>query len=114
MGMEGALHINGPSPTSHGKTISITIDNIDGQSLVMMLDDMGICLSTGSACNSMDVKVSHVLKAMGLSDEQARSTIRVSFSMDNDADSVSQAAWAVSVCANTIMSCNVKGDVFDV
>ena len=102
-GMDGVLHINGPSPTSPGKTMSITIDGVDGQSMVMMLDSMDIYLSTGSACNSREVKSSHVLKAMGLSDDQARNTVRVSFSIEHNAESVSQAAWAMFICASTIM-----------
>lgn len=42
-----------------------------------------VCISQGSACNSKEIKPSHVLKAIGLSDEQARSTFRVSFSNTN-------------------------------
>ena len=53
------------------------------------LDLMGICVSTGSACNSEETKVSHVLKAIGLNDKEAKGTIRLSFgknNSDNDVD----------------------------
>ena len=41
-----------------------------------------VCISQGSACNSQEIKTSHVLKAIGLTDEQARNTFRVSFVND--------------------------------
>lgn len=72
--------------------ISLTIDGIDGESLVMMLDAMGICISAGSACNSESIEPSHVLKAIGLTDEQAHSTIRISLS---DTTRVQEAHYTV-------------------
>lgn len=57
--------------------ISITIDGVDGESLVLMLDTMGICISAGSACTSESIEPSHVLRAIGLTDEQAHSTVRI-------------------------------------
>ena len=44
---------------------------------------MGICVSTGSACNSAETQVSHVLKAIGLDETEAKGTIRLSFGKDN-------------------------------
>lgn len=72
--------------------ISLTIDGVDGESMVMMLDTMGICISAGSACNSESIEPSHVLKAIGLTDEQAHSTIRISLS---DTTRVQEAHYTV-------------------
>lgn len=52
--------------------------NITGEALLYMLDMSDIKIATGSACNSADMTPSHVLKAIGLSDEEAMRTIRIS------------------------------------
>ena len=56
--------------------------NINADSMVIFLSDFDICCSAGSACSSKDTKPSHVLKAMGYSDEDARKCLR--FSIDNN------------------------------
>ena len=49
---------------------------------------MGICISTGSACDSKNTQVSHVIKAIDVPEEYAKGTIRVSLGRDNSADDV--------------------------
>ena len=71
--------VNGhPQQTTHS-ILSLTIKGVDGESLIMLLDMEGIAVSTGSACASHAINKSHVLKAIGLSDEESQSTIRLSF-----------------------------------
>ena len=70
--------INGDMENRLPGNISITFNGVDGESLVMMLDRMGICISTGSACSSGDLTPSRVLKMIGLTDEQAHGTVRLS------------------------------------
>lgn len=63
--------------------INVTFpQNITGESLLYTLETSGIYIGTGSACNSKEIKPSHVLKAIGLSDEQAMKTVR--FSLPDD------------------------------
>lgn len=63
--------------------ISLTIkENVTAEALVYILNSSGICISSGSACNSHSEDPSYVLKAIGLSDEDAVRTIRISFSDD--------------------------------
>lgn len=75
--------INTPEK-SVSNIINITFNhNITGESLVYLLDMANIYISTGSACNSHSNKPSATLKAIGLTDEQALKTIRISLPNDN-------------------------------
>lgn len=84
---EAALLRAIPNSTIHGQTVprlpnttSIRFDNVDAEALVIALDLQGLSLSGGSACTSGAVEPSHVLRAMGLTDTEARSTVRISLS----------------------------------
>lgn len=59
--------------------INVRFAGVDAQSLLLYLDSKGISVSAGSACHSDNNTPSHVLKAMGLSDEEALSSLRFSF-----------------------------------
>jgi cysteine desulfurase len=61
-------------------TASFTFEYIEGESLLLMLDMMGICASTGSACSSKSLEPSHVLLAMGLPHEIAHGSLRLTLS----------------------------------
>lgn len=74
------ITINGAAAERVPNTASITFRNADGEGLVIALDLEGVAVSTGSACSSGRVEPSHVLLAMGLSPDLARSTVRFSLS----------------------------------
>jgi cysteine desulfurase len=57
--------------------IHLTIPGIDNERLLMELDERGILIATGSACSASNDTPSHVLQAIGLSEEQSRSSIRI-------------------------------------
>jgi len=63
--------------------ISLSFPGYEGETLLHRLDLMKICVSTGSACDSQRTQISHVLKAINLSDEYARGTIRISLGINN-------------------------------
>lgn len=63
--------------------LNVSFKNVDGYMLAKMLSDNGIYVSNGSACNSKDLKPSHVLMALGLSEKTAYNSIRFSFSKYN-------------------------------
>lgn len=80
---EGVLKISGVSVNARKSqrlpnTSSLSFQGLKGHSVLMALDLKGIAVSAGSACASGTVKPSHVLKAMGRSEEEASSAIRVS------------------------------------
>lgn len=68
--------------------LSVTFHGINAQYLISMLDLNGIYVSAGSACSSGEAKPSRVLKAIGLSDEDALSTIRITLSKDNTKEEI--------------------------
>ena len=74
-GDESCVHVNGMSILTPGKTINLRMDGVDGETLLLMLDGKGVCVSAGSACRSHEAEPSHVLSAMGLSKDEARSSI---------------------------------------
>ena len=68
--------------------VSLSFKGADGEMLLHRLDLMGICVSTGSACDSKNTQISHVLRAMHVPEEYARGTIRISLGKDNTVDEV--------------------------
>jgi cysteine desulfurase len=80
-------HLNGHKDKRLPNNVNISFGTIEGEAICLNLDLAGICVSTGSACSSSSMEASHVLLAMGLSPEQARSSIRFSmgkWSSDED------------------------------
>lgn len=63
--------------------ISVSFPGYDGEALLHLLDLKGVCVSTGAACNSKNTEISHVLKAIGLQEDSARGTLRITFGEEN-------------------------------
>jgi cysteine desulfurase len=70
------VRLNGHHEQRLPNNVNISVDFIEGESTCLNLDLEGICISTGSACSSSDAEPSHVLLGIGLSHEQARSSLR--------------------------------------
>ena len=75
--IEGS-HLNGEPKKRLPNNINFSFPGIEGESLIMQLDLMGIAASTGSACSSAKLEPSHVLLAIGLRPEQAHGSLRLS------------------------------------
>ena len=63
--------------------LSLSFKDCDGETLMHRLDLKNICVSTGSACNSRQIKISHVLQALKVPADYIRGTIRITFGKEN-------------------------------
>lgn len=72
--------INGSMTDRLVNNISISFKGVDAEALLLLLDTKGICISSGSACNSREKEVSYVLKAIGVDEDYIHGTIRISLS----------------------------------
>jgi cysteine desulfurase len=86
-----SLQINGDRTRRLPNTSNLAIEGVDSEGMLMLLDQRGICCSAGSACTAGSLEPSHVLKAMGFSNERARGSLRFSFSRFNSEAEVEQA-----------------------
>ena len=77
------VQVNGDREHRLPNTTNLAFDGVDSEAVLMLLDQQGICCSAGSACTAGSLHPSHVLKAMGFSDDRARSSLRFSFSRFN-------------------------------
>ena len=82
------ISINGHGAQRLPNTSNISFENIDGESVLLLLDEIGVAASTGSACSSGSPDPSHVLLAMGLSPLKAKSSLRFSLGIDSSDEDV--------------------------
>lgn len=90
-------HVNGPRDRSRriANNASFCFAFIEGEALLLALDLGGVAASSGSACTSGSLEPSHVLKAMGVPDEIARSSLRLSVGKENTAEQIERVLEAV-------------------
>lgn len=81
---------------SIGNTINLSFPGVDGEALCMMLDLHGICVSHGAACEAGQSEPSHVLKAMGQSDQEAQEAVRISLGLRNTYGDMDEVAAVLS------------------
>lgn len=94
------LQFNGVNAPRVPNTLNVCFDGIEGEAMVISLDLKGFSVSSGAACSSGAVEPSHVLLAIGLTRQQAKSSIRFSLGLGNDEAQVDQLIEAVAAsCA---------------
>ena len=82
------IHLNGHLTRRLPNNVHVSVDFVEGESMLLDLDLEGISASTGSACTSSDLEPSHVLLALGIPPEQAHCSLRFTFGRENtEADS---------------------------
>lgn len=100
--LQDIVSVNGCPVGNPGRILNLRFKNVDGETLVLMLDSRGICISAGSACRSRESEPSRVLKEIGLTDDEARDSVRVSFSELNTTAEVVEAAEIFAKCISVL------------
>lgn len=96
---EFGCKVNGALNPRLPNNVNVTFpQSISGESLLYMLDMSDVKISVGSACNSHSIKPSHVLKAIGLSDEDAMKTIRLTISESITHDDIDKVVDEINKC----------------
>ena len=96
------IEFNGHNFNRIYNNLSVTINGINAEQLVALLDLRNICISMSSACNAGTKTPDRTLKAIGLSDEEAFSTIRISFDYNTTKDMVDTFVDALSECVHSL------------
>ncbi|MDH4206180.1 MAG: cysteine desulfurase NifS [Desulfobacteraceae bacterium] len=80
--------VNGDRDNRLPNTTSIAFEYVEGEAILLMMDEFGICASSGSACTSGSLEPSHVLRAMGVPFTAAHGSIRFSLSIYNTEEEI--------------------------
>jgi cysteine desulfurase len=80
--------INGDRGNRLPNTLSVSFEYVEGESILLLLSNLGICASSGSACTSGSLEPSHVLRAMGVPFTAAHGSIRFSLSVYNSKEEI--------------------------
>lgn len=96
--------LNGPEPGEDrlSNNLNITIEGVQGETVLLSLDMMGVEASAGSACTTGNSEPSHVLLAMGLDQESARASLRLTVGRGNSVDEIERAADALAEVVSRI------------
>ena len=94
--------INSHAQFSLPNLVSISIRYIEGESVLLMLDDDGLAISTRSACATGSLRASHVLLSLGLSHADAQGTLVISFGVDNTEEDVTMLLQSLKQVVTTL------------
>ena len=96
------VYLNGHPNKRIFNNLSFTFEGINAEQLITLLDLKGIQVSAGSACSSGNLTPSRILKSIGLNDEEALSTIRVSFDYNTTTDMIDEFIDALVECIRSL------------
>jgi len=98
----GGIFTNGSLEKGVASILNIGFVGVEAETLVLFLDLKRIAISTGSACTSGSIDPSHVLMALGLNEEQAMSSIRISISEENSIDEMDYIVSSIKEFLNSV------------
>ena len=82
------VNLNGDDTLRLPNNVNFSFSGVEGEPLLLGLDFAGICVSSGSACSSGSLEPSHVLTSLGLTDEQAQGSLRITLGRENTVEEV--------------------------
>src|SRR5208282_5480960 len=103
------LRLNGSPPFRN--TLNLTFPGVLGESMLIALDLEGVEVSMGSACAAGAVEPSHVLRAMGRSVAEARSSLRISLGWSNTAEEMNAAAEIIPAVWRRVADAEPQSEV---
>ena len=83
-----AIYLNGDPVRRLPNNLHVRLQGIEGESMILMLDMEGICVSSGSACTTGSLEPSHVLLALGIPAEEAHGSLRVTLGRSTTSEDV--------------------------
>ena len=101
------IYVNGTGNIAN-TILNIEVQGVDAETLILLMDVNGVAVSAGSACHSHSIEPSHVLKAMGLSDSEARSSVRISASSFQTEKDIVDAAHIMAQCICKLVNLNAE------
>jgi len=103
-----SVQVNGSCNKRLPNTSNLAFEGVDTEALLILLDEEGVCASSGSACLSGAPEPSHVLKAMGFSNERARSSVRFSFGAENTHQEIRQVVQSLARFVSRLREIDLK------
>jgi len=94
--------LNGPKEKRIYNNVNISFGGVEGEALLLRLDEKGICVSTGSACSSKSLEPSYVLSAIGLKPEQAHGSLRLTLGKDNTEEDIDYVFKTIKEIVNSL------------
>jgi cysteine desulfurase len=109
--IKGLLSIDGTSLNGSWEkrlpnNVNISFEGLEGETLLMMLDNEGICVSSGSACSSLSLEPSHVLLGIGLSEKKAKSSVRFTLGEETSKEQIDYVVSKVKDIVERLRSIN--------
>ena len=114
------VKLNGDRTKRLPNNVNVSFQFIEGESMLLMLDNYGICASSGSACTSGSLDPSHVLLSIGLPHEVAHGSLRISMSEYTTEEEIDRLLEVLPVIVNKLRSMSplwehiVKGETFKI
>lgn len=94
--------LNGSKEKRIYSNINVSFEGVEGEALLLRLDEKGLAVSTGSACSSKSLEPSHVLTALGLKPEQAHGSLRITLGKENKEEDVEYIVEQIKNVVNSL------------
>ncbi len=100
------VKLNGHSSKRLPNNVNVSIKGVEGEALLIRLNEKGIAVSTGSACSTKSLKPSHVLTSIGLTDEEAHGSLRITLGKDNKEEDIDYVIDELKKIINSLRKIN--------